>query len=264
MHFILIGMEEFETLVKRSYNFNQDTFNNDVSWKVLRQLYVNNYLNAIKNGDKIPKKIHQIWFGEPMSKEYRAYAETWKRFNPDWEYKLWTEKDVNDVDIPRRDLFNSIEHLGQKSDFLRYHILNQFGGLYVDMDFECIKSFNPLSYLDFYIGVGYPSNVELYIGLIASVPHHPVIERVIRKMVKVTGGGWRNVFNTTGTYFFTNNFFRIVTGEDKGIVAFPTEYFYPFPNYKNHHELNGRDYIKDRSYAVHHWGVSWRQKRKVV
>ena len=257
MHF----MEEFETIVKKSYAFNQESFN-DPKWKLLQELYNKNFLNAENKIDRMPKKIHQIWLGGNMPDEYKKFSESWKKFNPDWEYKLWTENDLCNIIIPRKNLFNSITHVGQKSDFLRYHILNQFGGIYVDTDFECLKSFDSLSYLDFYIGVGYPTRVELYIGLIACTPEHPILRRAVNVMRVVDGTGWRGVFNTTGTYFFTNNFFKIVRGTDKGIVALPTDYFYPFPNIKGHQELNGRDYIRDKSYSVHHWATSWAKKKK--
>ena len=256
----MLFMEEFEVLVKRSYNFNKDNFNSDPRWRILHQLYNNNFLVKTEES-KIPKKIHQIWLGSEMPDRFKQYSETWKAFHPQWEYKLWNESNIHEIDIPNRALYNSITHIAQKSDFLRYHILRQFGGLYVDTDFECLKSFDSLSYLDFYVGVGYPTRVELYIGLIACVPQHPVIRRAVNVMRVVDGTGWRGVFNTTGTYFFTNNFFKVVRGTDKGIVALPTDYFYPFPNVKNHHELNGRDYIKDRSFALHHWCVSWRSKK---
>ena len=45
---------------------------------------------------KIPKKIHQIWIGpKKMPNNYKIWTETWKKYNPSWHYKLWTEKDLN-------------------------------------------------------------------------------------------------------------------------------------------------------------------------
>jgi inositol phosphorylceramide mannosyltransferase catalytic subunit len=145
---------------------------------------------------------------------------------------------------------------------LRYHILNQFGGIYADTDFECLRSFNSLSYVDFIGGVGFPSRIELYIGLIGCVPHHPIMEQIVNGMDKIRDGGWPAIFETTGTYFFTRTFFKVVTEYQKGIVMLPPDYFYPFPNQGGHENRKGRDYIKDCSYAVHHWAVSWGHSRK--
>lgn len=253
--------ESFDVLIQKSYDFEGVRYDGNPQWMLLKELYEKNYVtNEGRNYNNLPKKIHQIWLGGGLPVEYRAYTETWKILNPDWEYKLWMDGDVGSVDIPNRTLFNSIRNLGQKSDFLRYHVLNQFGGIYADTDFECLKSFNNLSYVDFFVGIGFPRNVELYIGLLGSIPHHPIMESIVTKMSSIRDVGWREVFETTGTYFFTRIFFEIVRNYQKGIVPLPTDYFYPFPNQWGHEHRNGRDYIKPCSYAVHHWCVSWAKK----
>ena len=255
-------INDFESMMTTSYDFDKKIFYNDWRWRVLEELYNKNFLHpkGQLNYSKMPRKIHQIWLGGIMPSQYQKYADTWKRYNPYWEYKLWTDKDVDDVDMPNRDLFNSISNNGQKSDFLRYHILNQFGGLYIDTDFECVKSFDTLSYADFLVGIGYPSNVELYIGLLGCSPNHPIMEEVIKSMNEIKEKGWREIFETTGTYFFTRNFFKVVSEYKEGIIALPPDFFYPFPNTGGHERRNGINYIKDCSYAVHHWAVSWSQK----
>ena len=253
----------YNELIRKSYDYDQDRQDNSLAWHVVRALYERNYIGDVcKSVVSIPKKIHQIWLGGNFPAEYVKYANSWKHYNPDWEYRLWTEDNLDQVYIPKRNLFNSITNVAQKSDFLRYHILNQFGGLYVDTDFECLKPFDDLAYLDFYTGIGYPKELELYIGLIASVPHHPILEHIIKKMTVVKyGGRWRNIFHTTGSFFFTRMFLEVVGKETKGVVAFPMEYFYPYPN--NARKLEGVNpyvYASDNSYAIHHWAVSWKKK----
>ena len=49
----------------------------------------------------IPKKIHYCWFGRgPMPPMALKCIESWHRFMPDYEYKLWNEDnfDINSVD----------------------------------------------------------------------------------------------------------------------------------------------------------------------
>lgn len=51
---------------------------------------------------------------------------------------------------------------GEKSDVLRYEILQQFGGIYVDCDFECLKSFDSLLSCNFFSGFSNtPAAVEV-------------------------------------------------------------------------------------------------------
>ena len=64
--------------------------------------------------------------------------------------------------------------------------------------------------------------------------------------------GSKEIFDTTGGYFFTRCFFEIVKKYTEGVVAFPTDYFFPFPNEKDFHlkVKNAKDYIQDCSYAL--------------
>jgi mannosyltransferase OCH1-like enzyme len=239
--------------------------NNDPRWELLQELWEKNYVEMsrpiVPLAPRIPYKIHQIWLGSPFPAKYQGWADTWKRLNLGWEYKLWTDKDIDDVAIPNRTLFNSITHVAQHSDFLRYHILNQYGGLYVDTDFECLRPVTPLNVYEFYTSAAYGENVELYIGLIASTPGHPIIRRVIEELDAIRSKTWKEVFNTTGTYFFTRVFFEEMKEYRKGVVVFPTKYFYPFPNYVRR-ECNAREFIRPCSYAIHHWEVSWAKHKK--
>jgi mannosyltransferase OCH1-like enzyme len=256
-------MELFSTLIEKSYSFSKEIYDTDLRWKLLRVLYNDNYLidDGSRSYSTLPKKIHQIWLGSEIPDVYKKLSESWIKFNLDWEYTLWTDKNIDCIEIQNRDIFNSIKNMGQKSDFLRYHILNQYGGLYVDTDFECLKSFDPLSYLNFFTGIGYPSTIELYIGLIACIPNHPIIQHILGSMKNVSGNHYKAIFNSTGSYFFTRNFFRVVQIYVKGIVAFPMDYFYPYPN-----NIRGMydpyKYVQPCSYALHHWAVSWSNKEK--
>jgi len=262
----MITASTYNELIRKSYDYDQDQQDNSLGWHVVRALYERNYIGSVcKSGVSIPKKIHQIWLGRNPSTEFANFMTSWKQVNPDWEYKLWMDRDLDNVKIPNRRLFNSIEHIAQKSDFLRYHILNQFGGLYVDTDFECLKPFDDLCYLGFYTGIGYPKELELYIGLIASVPHHPILEHIISKMTVIKyGGQWRNIFHTTGSFFFTRMFLEMVNEETKGVVAFPMDYFYPYPNnVRKVENIDPYAYATENSYAIHHWAGSWNRKRKV-
>jgi len=254
--------ESFNTLIRDSYDYNQERQVNSPAWKVLRELYEKNYTQSTDIDQRIPKKIHQIWLGSPFPDKYKAWAESWQKFNPDWEYKLWTDANVNEVQLPDRVLFNSIRSMGQKSDYMRYHILNEFGGLYIDTDFECLKSFDPLSYLDFYTGIGFPGEVELYIGLIACSPNHSIIKNIVDTVTVVQREThWRRLFEHTGSFFFTRKFLENVTKDTERVVAFPPGFFYPYPNnFRN--KKAPYSYIKPCSFAIHHWEVSWLTKKR--
>jgi inositol phosphorylceramide mannosyltransferase catalytic subunit len=99
---------------------------------------------------KIPKIIHQIWYqGEDnIPEKYRAYSRSWKRKHKDYEHLLWSEDDIKELlkhKFPEYiNFFNSLPEMIQKIDFAKYCILYTYGGVYVDMDLECLKNLDSL------------------------------------------------------------------------------------------------------------------------
>lgn len=258
-------MDSFRSHITRSYQYNADAYVKDSRWKVLEELYQKNFIENTSTKPKLPKRIHQIWLGSPFPNRYKDWAASWQKMHPDWEYRLWTDENLDEVDILNRQFFNSISNYGPKSDYLRYHLLRQFGGLYVDTDFECLKPFDSLRYLNFLIGVGYPMQCELYVGLIGATPNHPVLELACDTISKCTRDFvLGEVFSATSSYFFTKAFFDVVKDYQKDVLALPPEYLYPFPNHKGHEIEDGRKYIKEFSFANHYWEVSWATRKGLV
>jgi len=251
---------EFDEMMKTSYCYDATAYReSSQQWAILRNLYDHNFVNAAsKDFTRMPKRIHQIWIGSAIPSKYLTWGDTWRKHNPGWEYRLWTDKDVDEIEMKNPKLLGMLSNYGAKSDFMRYHIINQYGGIYIDTDFECVKSFDDLTYLDFLIGVGYDSIPQLYVGLIGSVPHHPIMERIVEQ-VNLIDKDIRipDVLNNISANFFTRNFFHIVRGSMPGVLALPPDYLYPFPNDKGHSYRDGLRFVKPCSYAVHHWEVSW-------
>jgi len=255
--------KDFWDIAKNSYDYNEAIIKQDNRWNMLEEMYNKNFLNVTQRyNTPLPKKIHQIWLGGIIPDKYKRLCDTWQEHNPEWEYKLWTDTDVVDMDLPNRNLFDSMTNYGPKSDLLRYHIMNEYGGVYADTDFECLKPFYAFTHLNFFTGISYQSKMELYPGLIGCTPHHPISEKLVEEVKKIKSmpKDSSGVLETISSYFFTRVFFSIIKSYTEGIVAFPHDYFYPFPNAKGHAKKDGRVYIKDCSYALHHWAVSWINK----
>jgi len=77
-------------------------------WTKIKSLYdyhvVNNprYLQL----PRIPKIIHQIWLGSPLPDRCKVLQKTWKKYHPDWEYRLWTEKEIDEFGLKNRRLYD--------------------------------------------------------------------------------------------------------------------------------------------------------------
>lgn len=89
----------------------------------------------------IPRIIHQTWKDHAIPKRFVQMSHTWKQMHPGWEYILWTD-DMNRNFIREQfpsflPVYDSYEANIQRVDAVRYFILLKYGGVFVDLDFEC-------------------------------------------------------------------------------------------------------------------------------
>lgn len=161
----------------------------------------------ISDQTKIPKTVHFIWLGpRPFPPQSVENVRTWIAHNPGWTFKFWTDRDrdppcngmkVSFVDAFRfqflEDCYKDSQNWGEKSDILRYEILFQEGGVYVDHDANCLQPFEGLhAGYDFYCGLEAPHppmvghDITCGNGVIGSRPGHPVLKRIL----EIIGGRW--------------------------------------------------------------------------
>ena len=87
----------------------------------------------------IPKIIHQIWIGPKKRPDIwmnsvREFCEVF-----DYQYILWDDKKVSEMEMTNRSFYDSQDTFNGKSDVLRYEILYQYGGIYIDADSVIVK-----------------------------------------------------------------------------------------------------------------------------
>ncbi|GAB4189643.1 MAG: hypothetical protein Tsb0015_10430 [Simkaniaceae bacterium] len=199
-----INYLDFEQLMGKStdlWQYIQDScdHNNLLRFKTLF-LKQAPYLGKKKSTDSIPKTLHLIWLGPrsfPQTSIKNVYS--WVERNPNWQVKFWTDR-PRELPHPGLELclvedfsFANLEkcykestNFGEKSDILRYEILLKEGGVYVDHDVECFKSFDSLlDSFDFFCGIEPPhppvvnGSVTVCNNLIASIPNHPILQKSI-------------------------------------------------------------------------------------
>ena len=94
---------------------------------------------------------HFIWIGEAgMPPLYQSCLNTFYRKHPGWTIKIWLTKDVDRIieNSPYKDLFYKYDSFINKYNFVKYHILAQEGGWFVDLDIEWTRSIEDI-YRDF-------------------------------------------------------------------------------------------------------------------
>ncbi len=210
----------------------------------------------------IPRRIHQIWLGGRLPSRYKAWAESWRRVNKDWEYRLWDEESILDFGLENERAFRKSASFGAKSDIARYEILERLGGVYADTDFECLGAFDTIAQrCAFFAGTIFNDTPEINNGLMGSIPGHPLLRRLIEAlsepiMTKDTGV----ILEKSGPQFLTKHFYASLESLGAKDVVFPSSYFYPLPNYVKKGTVPPeamKEYAREWSLAIHYWETSW-------
>lgn len=226
---------------------------------------------------RIPKIIHQTWKDNNLPESFRRLSSSWKVMLPDWEYHLWTDdmnRDFVHTHYPEfLDKYDTYPKNIQRADAIRYLLLHTFGGLYVDMDFECLKH----EFVSLLENVNFMAGKEPYAharrfgreyiicnALMASVPSHPFLKCVIQRMMNHPQG-WivrhgRDILDSTGPFLLTD-VYRDYPQKD-GLRILEPENLYPIMLGEAYHLRQGQmpEEMRHRihsAYAVHYFLGTW-------
>ena len=130
----------------------------------------------------IPPKIHYIWFGgNPKGELMLRCIYSWRRFFPGYEIVEWNETnyDINKCDYIREAY--AAKKWAFASDYARFDIVNNHGGIYLDTDVEFLKPL-PEEMLQHMAFTGYESAGNVSPGLIyAAVPGFHITQEILAK-----------------------------------------------------------------------------------
>ena len=222
-------------------------------WQFSKELYETYVSNkSYQTKPIIPKIIHQIWIGSSFPEKYKEFQESWKKHHPSWEYRLWTDKEIRELKLINQAMYDKATNLGEKSDIARYEILYRFGGLYVDTDFECLKSFDYLHHTCcFYAGLLSPRSANAFNvanGLMGSCPGHPLLRECIYTMIPTNDNSPMGIISRTGPYHLARCF-RCLLLENalpEYTLMLPVNFLYAFPAWKRF-EKTATQWLKDYS-----------------
>ena len=199
---------------------------------------------------RIPRTIHRVWVGgKPMPEEQERFGETFERHHPAWDMRLWTESDLEELEISlaERERCRTPSEL---ANLIRYEVLHRFGGIYVDTDFECRRPLTPLLRgIDAFTALEMPGRVAT--GILGSTSHHPVFARAARLARQTLGTGAHSA-DANGPYLFTLILEQEIERESS-FAIFDAPLFYPY----RWDEPERRDEAFPDAYAIHHWAKSW-------
>lgn len=213
----------------------------------------------------IPKTIHYCWFGKkPLPKSARKCIDSWKRFLPDYEIKEWNETNFDINIVPYVKEAYEMKKYAFVSDYVRFWVLYNYGGVYFDTDVEVVKDLNDIIAKGAFMGVeknGIPGGQfpmvapGLGIGCEARLPIFKIIldNYLNEHFVSPDNSlNLRTVVNYTSEVLIS---YGLKATPDlqhvAGIWIYPQDYFCPY-DYKTK-EIN----ITKNTVAIHWYDGSW-------
>jgi mannosyltransferase OCH1-like enzyme len=100
----------------------------------------------MRETSSLPKIIHQCWKDDlPLPLHFKTWTDKLKATFPNHTYILWTDEKLRDFIATKYSWFlqyyDSLPMPVMKVDAARCFILYEYGGLYVDMDYEVMEDF---------------------------------------------------------------------------------------------------------------------------
>lgn len=211
----------------------------------------------------IPKIIHYCWFGGgEYTEKVKKCINSWFTVLPDYEIRLWNEDNVDLDEAPYiREAYNT-RHFSFVSDFVRMKVMEEYGGIYLDVDMEVKKRLD--NFLKFSLCLGTDDEGHIETVMMAE-PHHPILKQAFesyknRKFTLSDGSYNLEVPNILFDRLLKPLGFNCKNTRqslDGNIEIFPDEYFQGISL------VSGKPHMTENTYIVH-WHtllwVSWRTR----
>lgn len=199
----------------------------------------------------IPKKLHFIWIGDE-AKMPEACIQTWIDRHPDYEIKIWGNADIYNLDRRWRNPYKIQDMLDKKdyagaSDIMRYEILYNEGGIYIDADSFCVK---PLE--DWILDCTaftcweqeHVRNNLLSNGFIGGVPQAEIWRLCMFEIAKRDCAEDKLAWMITGPLMLTEIYFQHMPD----LTVYPSNFFMP------EHHTGYTSNVTGHRFATHLWG----------
>lgn len=200
----------------------------------------------------IPKIIHYCWLSnDPVPSELQRCIETWQKILWDYEFIKWDFKrfDINSSDWVKEAFAN--KKYAFACDYIRLYAIYNYGGIYMDMDVEVLRSFNNLLDSNYMLAKERPDKLWIEAGCFGASQHSEFILKCLeyykdRHFINANGviedtplpQIMAKVYKDCNFSFELGNWLYFTCKSyDTGIVT-----------------------TGDSSYAIHHFAGSWKEK----
>jgi hypothetical protein len=206
----------------------------------------------------IPKIIHYCQFGgKPLSDLTQKCIASWKKYFIDFEIKEWNESHYDVHKIPYISEAYNARKYAFVSDYARFDILYQYGGIYFDTDVEVILPFDDILKNDSFMGFETPGCVNPGLGMGCNAGLD-IVYQILDFYASLHFLKNDGSYNETSiveyiTRILKKNGLRKTNTIQtlKGLIIYPTDYFNP----KDF--ITGNITISSNTHSIHHFAMSW-------
>lgn len=206
----------------------------------------------------IPHKIHYCWFGgNPLPQLAQQCIDSWKKFLPDYEIIEWNESNYDVKKIKYIAEAYEAKKYAFVSDYARFDILYEHGGIYFDTDVEVLKDLSDICKKGNWCGIESPGALNAGLG-IASERKVKIFKEVLDSYKVSSFKKPDGTLNLLTVVDRVSDIFRKYgfTDDNKiqqvaDFTIYPVEYFCP----KN--VQSGVLTITPNTCTIHHYDSSW-------
>ena len=208
----------------------------------------------------IPKTIHYCWFGRnPKPALVKKCIRSWKEHCPDYKVVEWNEDNfvLNAAPLYVRQAYEA-KKWAFVTDYVRLHVIYEYGGIYLDTDVEVIRNLDDLLNNKAYFGFETEQTVNTGHGFGAE-KGSPVLQdlmEVYQNISFLTQGGVfdtlpcpeRNTAALQKHGLVPNGSEQVLDGY---IHIYPESFFSP-KDFRT-----GEIHCTEDTYTIHHFDSSW-------
>lgn len=198
----------------------------------------------------IPKIIHYCWLSnDPVPEDLQTYMKSWKEKLPEYEFIKW--------DFNRFEKSSSVwvsEAFDNKkyafaADYIRLYAIYNYGGIYMDMDIEVIKSFNPLLDSEYMMAYERPNQPWIEAGCFGAEKGNEFIGDCLKRYEN------RHFIKEDGSYD------QLPLPQVMAKVLKDSNLYYSFYSWDYFTAKSydtGIETPSDNTFAIHHFAGSWK------
>lgn len=220
----------------------------------------------------IPKIIHYCWFGgKPLPESALKCIASWKKFLPDYELKEWNESNFDVKMVRFTQEAYALKQYAFVSDYARFWILYNYGGVYFDTDVELIKPIDDIIERGPFTGMEIPYKkasglwgINPGVG-IACDKENALLKDFLQCYSAKHFVNLRGSFSTTVVKMVSKKMNVLPYDMDSAGIAhflnmsvYPREYFCPL-NYET-----GEMSVTENTRSIHHYAATWVSRKSIL